>query len=49
MLRADLEGWRGRGGREGTCVSLRLVPPDGEQKVTQHWTAVNLQLKRKNL
>ena len=42
MLRADLEGWGGRGGREGTRVSLR-------QKLTQHWTAVNLQLKWKNL
>jgi len=44
----DLEGWDGEGSskREGVYVCIELIHFIVQQKLTQHWEAVILQLKK---
>ena len=56
MLCDDLEGWDREDGREtqeggymGTCVCIWLIHFAVQQKLTQHFKAIILQLKKKAL
>ena len=52
VLCDDLEGWDGgrvpgRSKREGTHVYIKLIHFIVQQKLTQHYKAITLQLKKK--